>query len=161
MARCLCALVMCLWSATVLTPSVIGLQHTPQTGFWGFRPSCRHAKQRICPQSACIGFSYLSRHTGCVDLPRSSALCSVLCRTLWLTHFCSMHHRDNCPWHSCVCMFLSVTFEQVFNRLRVVTCTEIISWNFLKVYSEGSVIENLVLFIVALETFSGDILPME
>lgn len=73
----------------------------------------------------------------------------------FVAHFCNMHHGDNCSWHSSVCMFLSVMFEQVFNRLRVVPCTVIISWNFLKVYSKGLVMENLVLFIVALETFSG------
>lgn len=73
----------------------------------------------------------------------------------FVAHFCNMHLADNCSWHFSVCMFLSGTFEQVFNRLRVVPCTEIINWYFLKVYSKGLAMENLVLFIVALETFAG------
>ncbi|TEA32742.1 hypothetical protein DBR06_SOUSAS4210051, partial [Sousa chinensis] len=35
----------CRSSSTARTPGARVLRHTPQTGFFGFRHSCRHAEQ--------------------------------------------------------------------------------------------------------------------
>ena len=37
----------CRSSSTARTPGARALRHTPQTGFFGFRHSCRHAEQKL------------------------------------------------------------------------------------------------------------------
>lgn len=62
----------CRSSSAARTPGARALRHTPQTGFFGFRHSCRHAEQKTCPQGTCTGFSNTSRHTGHVKRLRGS-----------------------------------------------------------------------------------------
>ena len=58
-------------------------QSAAQTGFFGFKHSCKNAGQRTRPQGNCTGSSDTSKHTGRVKQPRRSAppraLLAALC----------------------------------------------------------------------------------